>query len=134
MSKYVSTTDSSIGALLLDDGKLVIARKIDNLNVVEIIEDLEKVKELIDKITPVIGQIYRTLVDFFSSIINPFPSVIIQNGVSYRFTEQKAPWKAIDFVFYMSEDGEQIFKHEDSRMPRAKRELRKELKDYGYIK
>lgn len=138
MGKFVLTTDSSIGGYHHKDGKLVLFRKINDLNVVEVIEDIEKVKELIEKAAPLFGQIWQIIEDMFNSIIEPFPPVIKQDvdgeDIYYRYTEQKAKGKALDYVFYMSEDGHQIFKHEDARMPRAKKGLRYELKDYGYIK
>jgi len=138
MGKFVLTTDSSIGGYQHKDGKLVLFRKINDLNVVEVIEDIEKIKELIEAVAPVLGQIWQICVDIYMSIVEPFPPIIKQvvdnEDVYYRYTEQKARGKAIDFVFYMSDDGHQIFKHEDSRMPRAKKGLKEELKQYGYRK
>jgi len=134
--KFVNTTDDSIGGMLHPDGKLSVVTVIDGLQTVEIIEDLEKVKDLVDKAIPVIGQILKTLIDFFSSIVNPFPPVIKQGDKYFRFTMQKAPWSAIDKVFYMNDEdkNEIIFIHEAKQMSIARRELRKELKEYGYIK
>lgn len=134
--KFVNTTDDSIGGMLHPDGKLSVVKVIDGLNTVEIIEDIEKVKELVELSIPVIQEIIRALTNFFSSIVNPFPPVIIQNGKYYRWTMQKAPWAALDRVFYMNDEDKNdiIFYHEAKQMPAARRELRKELKDYGYIK
>ena len=134
--KFVNTKDDSVGGMLHPDGKLSVVNVVDGLKTVEIIEDLEKVKDLVDQAVPVIGQILRTLIDFFSSIVNPFPPVIVQNGKNFRFTMQKAPWGAIDKVFYMNDEdkNETIYIHEAKQMSVARRELRKELKEVGYTK
>ena len=49
---------------------------------------------------------------------------------------QKAPWGAIDKVFYIKYEykNETIFVHEAKQMSVARRELRKELKEVGYTK
>lgn len=134
--KYVNTTDESIGGMLHDDGKLSIVTLIDGLEKVEIIEDLEKVKDIIDTALPIATAILKALINAFSSIVNPFPVIITQNDEDFRFTEQRAPFSGIDRVFYMSEQDKEniIYLHEDKRMPRAKRELRLQLKELGYIK
>lgn len=134
--KFVNTKDESIGGMLHDDGKLSVVNIIDGIKTVEIIEDLEKVKELIDTALPVIDHILRTLVSFFSSIANPFPPVIKQGDKYFKFTMQKAPWEAIDKVFYMNDEdkNECIYIHEAKTMAAARRGLRLELKELGYIK
>jgi hypothetical protein len=134
--KFVNTKDDSVGGMLHDDGKLSVMNVIDGFKTVEIIEDLEKVKDLIDTSLPIIQEILRALQSFFSSIANPFPPVIKQNDNYYKFTMQKAPWEAIDKIFYMNDENKNdiIYVHEAKTMAAARRELRKELKGLGYIK
>jgi len=136
MAKYVATKDDdSIGAKLLDDETAVIAKMIDGRKVVEIIKGAEKVNEVIDKALPIVSEILQKLADFFNSIFHRFPTVIIMDGVSYVYTIQPSPFKGIDRVFYMSTEDKNdiLFLHEDPKLPRAKKELRKELKQFGYI-
>lgn len=132
MAKYVNTTDDSIGAKLLGDGKALVAREINGTKVVEIINETN---EIIDQVAPVVTQIINKLVDFFNSIFHRFPTVIVVEGMHYVFTEQKAPFKAIDKVFYLCEEDPnyRLFEHEAQNMPTAKRALRKELKSMGYM-
>lgn len=136
MAKYVNTKDDSLGARILSDDKIAVARIIDDRKVVEIIEGAEQIKQIIDTAIPILDHIIKALIDFFSSIFNPFPCVIVLDGQNYVFTEQKAPFKAIDRVFYMNQDEKNDIKFmfEAQHMPKAKRELRKELKSLGYIK
>lgn len=133
MAKYVKTTDDSIGGMLIDGERVVTATIIDGRKVVEI---LKATKEQLDQILPLASQIAQDLINFFNSIFQPFPCVIKLEGRSYVLTEQRAPWAAIDRVFYMNEADKNdiIFQHEAKAMPKAKRELRKELKTYGYAK
>ena len=133
--KFVNTTDDSIGGMLHPDGKLTVATVIDGVNAVEIIEDLEKVKDLVEGAAPIASKILQAIVNIFSSICQPFPPVIIQNGKHYRWTIQKAPWGAIDRMFYMEVDTKEvILYHEHKTIGGVRGELRKELKEYGYIK
>ena len=136
MAQYVNTTDDSLGARIISEDKIAVARVIEGKNVIEIIENAEMIKNLIDKALPILEHILKALIDFFSSLCNPFPTVIVVSGKNYVFTEQKAPFKAIDKVFYMNaEDGNDIIHmYEAPHMPKAKRELKKELKSLGYIK
>ena len=136
MTQYVNTTDDSLGARIISEDKIAVARVIDDSNVLEIIEDAEMIKNLIDKALPILEHVLKALIDFFSSVFNPFPTVIVVGGQNYVFTEQRAPFKAIDRVFYMNaEDGNDIlYMFEDKHMQKARRELRKELKSLGYLK
>jgi hypothetical protein len=129
---YVNTTDDSIGAKLLGNGKALVAREINGTKVVEIINETN---EIIDQVAPVLKQIINKLVDFFNSIFHRFPTVIKVEGKNYIFTIQPAPFKAIDKVFYLCEDDPnyRLFEHEGKNLPEAKRGLRKELKDLGYM-
>jgi len=133
--KLVNTKDDSKGGMLHPDGKLTVATVIDGVNAVEIIEDLDKVKDLIEGAAPIIGKALQAIINVFSSICQPFPPIILQNGKKYRWTIQKAPWGAIDRMFYMEEDTKEIIMyHEHKTIGGVRRELRKELKDYGYIR
>lgn len=140
MGKFVLTTDSSIGGYQHKNGNLVLFKKINDLNVVEVIEDIEKVKELIEKAAPILGQIWQTLVDLYMSIVEPFPPVISKvidgETVYYRFTEQRSRGKAIDFVFYMNtiDRNDVIYEHHHEYMPKAKKALKKQLREEGYKK
>lgn len=136
MAKYYNTTDDSIGAKELKEGTFVVARKIGGRNVIEIIDDVEKVAELIDKITPVLQQIVQALKDFFFNLIQRMPSTIIVNGNVYNYTIQPAPFNAIDKVFYLNDvDSEdRIFEFEHKHLGKAKDMLVKALKEEGYIK
>jgi len=133
MAKYVKTTDNSIGGMLIDGDKVVTATIIEGRKVVEI---LQATKEQLDNILPLASAIVKDLIDFFNSIFNPFPCVIKVDGGCYVLTEQRAPWAAIDRVFYMNqEDKNDIrFMHEAKTMPKAKAGLRKELKEIGFVK
>lgn len=134
--KYVSTKDDSIGARIISENKIAVARIIEGKRVIEIIEGAENIKNIIDKAIPIVQHILQALIDFFRSF-NPFPTVIVRDGKNFMFTQQFAPHKAIDAVFYMWQDGtecEIIFRYEAPHMQKAKRELKKELKSLGYIK
>jgi hypothetical protein len=132
MAKYVMTKDGSIGGKLVGDDKVLVATVIDGQKVVEIVEITS---DIIDQVAPVLTKIIRALQDFFNSVFHRFPTVIKVNGKNYVFTEQKAPFKAIDRVFYMNNEDKNdiLFKHEAQQMPQAKKELRKELKSMGYM-
>lgn len=135
MAKYYNTTDDSIGAVEIKEGVLVVARKIDNRTIIEIVEDAEQIASLIDKIAPVLQKIIQAIKDFFFNIIQRMPSTIIVDGNVYNYTIQPAPFKAIDRVFYMSElDGDRIFEYEHKHIGKAKRMLIQALKSEGYIK
>lgn len=134
--KYVSTTDDSIGARFINDEKIAVARVIEGKRVIEIIEDADKIKDIVDKVLPILEHILQALIDFFRSF-NPFHTVLVIDGRNYVYTEQKAPFKAIDSVFYMWQEGNECdirFRYEAPHMQKAKRELKKELKSLGYIK
>jgi len=133
--KYISTTDDSIGARIINENKIAVARLIQGKRVIEIIEDADQIKEIVDKAIPIVQHILQALIDFFRSF-NPFHTVIVIDGKNYIYTEQKAPFKAIDSVFYMNdEDKNDIkFRYDAIHMQKAKRELKKELKALGYIR
>jgi hypothetical protein len=133
--KYVSTTDDSLGARFINDDKIAVARLIEGKRVIEIIEDAEQIKGIIDKALPILQHILQALIDFFRSF-NPFHTVLVIDGKNYIYTEQKAPLKAIDSVFYMNDDDKNdiIFRYDAIHMQKAKKELKKELKTLGYIK
>jgi len=136
MIKYVNTKDDSIGARIINDEKIAVARVIEGKRVIEIIEDVDQIKDIVDKALPIVQHILQALIDFFRSF-NPFHTVIRVNDRDYVYTEQKAPFKAIDSVFYMWQEGNEcdiIFRYEAPHMQKAKRELKKELKSLGYIK
>lgn len=126
------TTDESLGAKLIGDGKALVAREVNGRKFVEIIEETS---DIIDKALPIVQHIIQQLVDFFNSVFCRFPTVIVLDGQNYIFTIQPSPFKGIDKVFYMNEEDKNdiIFEHEDTRLPRAKKELRKELKSLGYL-
>ena len=132
---YVSTTDDSLGARIISKDKIAVARIIEGKKVIEIIEGAEQIKDIIDAALPILQHILQDLIDFFRSF-NPFPTVIVIDGENYFYTEQKAPFKAIDKVFYMNDyDKNDVkFVYEAPHMQKAKRELKKELKALGYIK
>ena len=135
MIQYVNTKDDSLGARIINDDKIAVARIIEGKRVIEIIEDANQIKDIIDKALPILQHILQALIDFFRSF-NPFPTVIVVDGNNYFYTEQKAPFKALDSVFYMNNEDKNdiILRYESPYMPKAKRELKKELKDLGYIK
>lgn len=131
---YVKTKDDTIGAKWEKD-KLITAKIIEQRKVVELIEDPEIIKQIIDVSIPVIGELLSILISFFSSVLNPFPCIIAIEGKNYVLTMQKAPLKAIDKIFYMNEEDKNdiIFPFEGQTMQKAKNQLKKELKNLGYI-
>lgn len=133
MRKFVPTTDDSLGGMLIGDNKIVTATIIEGRKVVEI---LEATKEQLENILPLAATIIKQLREFFNSIFNRFPCVIKVGDIHYIFTEQKAPWKAIDKIFYMnSEDGnDKIMEFDATTMGAAKLQLFKALKERGYVK
>ncbi len=133
MRKFVATTDDSIGAELLGNGKARVAREIEGRKVVEIIEETS---DIIDEALPILQHIIQQLKDFFNAIFNRFPCVIVEKGNNYVFTEQRAPWKAIDRVFYMNADdgNDKIFEFEAPTIGKARNLLYKQLKQSRYVK
>lgn len=131
--QYVKTTDNSIGGLLIDGEKVVTATIENGRKIVEI---LTATQEQLDNILPIASAIVKKLIDFFGSIFQPFPCVIRIEGQNYIYTQQRAPWAAIDKVFYMNEEDKNIllFEHEAKTMPKANTGLRKQLKGLGYMK
>jgi hypothetical protein len=136
MAKYLSTKDDSIGAKELPNGKILVARKIEGRNVLEVLEDPQEIADIIDKILPVAQHIIQALKDFFNNIFQRFPSVIVERGNNYVFTLQPAPFKAIDKVFYMNADDptDRLYEFEHKHMGKAKNMLYKALKETGYLK
>ena len=132
MKQYVATKDDSIGGILLDNGKVLIAKKVNGRKVVEIIE---QTSDIIEKVLPIAKKIIAAIQDFLNSIFFRFPCVIVQDKKTYVFTMQPAPFKAIDRVFYMNEldRNDIIYLCEDERMVSAKASLRNTLKGLGYI-
>lgn len=132
MPKYVSTKDGSIGGKLLDNGKVLVATKVNGTKVVEIVE---LVDDIIDQTLPIARNILKALQDFFNDVLHRFPPVIKVAGIEYVFTVQPAPWKAIDRMFYQStlDANDQMFKHEGETKGECRKKLRKELKEYGYM-
>jgi hypothetical protein len=132
MARYVSTKDNSIGAKLIGNGKALIAKEINGDKVVEIISDTN---EVLGEILPALGEIARKIEDFILSLMMRFPEVIIFEGMHYVYTQQPKRFKGIDKVFYLCEEdpNQRMFEHEAERLPQAKRSLRKELKDLGYL-
>jgi len=130
--KFVPTTDNSIGGMLIEGNKVVTATIIDGRKVVEIIE---ATAEQLDNILPLAAKIIQQLKEFFRSLFNRFPCVIVEGGVSYVLTEQPAPWKGIDRVFYMSivDQNDCIYMEEAQSMTKAKNEMFKALKVKGYV-
>jgi len=130
--KFVATTDNSIGGMLIDGKKVVTATIIDGRKVVEIIE---ATAEQLENILPMLSSIVQQLKEFFRSIFNRFPCAIVEDGITYVLTEQPAPWKGIDRVFYMStiDKNDCIYMEEEPSMTKAKNELFKALKVKGYV-
>ena len=133
MSKYVKTTDNSIGGMLIDNERMVTATIENGKKVYEI---LTVTKDQLDNILPIASQIVKDLIGFFNDLFQPFPEVIKIGEERFILTEQRAAWAAIDRVFYMNVNDNNIhlYGHEAKTMPLAKRELRQELKELGYMK
>ena len=136
MAKFYNTTDDSIGAKELKNGKVLIARKIEGRNVLEILEDPQQIADILDKVLPVLKHIMQQLRDFFQSIFQRFPSVIRERDHNYIFTLQPCPGDGICKVFYMAQDDpyERIFECEHKYMGKAKSMLFKELKKANYVR
>ena len=130
--KFVATTDDSIGGMLIDGNKVVTATVIDGRKVVEIIEATE---DQLKNILPGLSSIYNQLKEFFMSLFNRFPCAIVEGGNTYILTEQPAPFKGIDRVFYMNDADKNdcIYMEEAVSMTKAKNELFKALKVKGYV-
>ena len=133
MAKYVMTKDGSIGGKLIGDDKVLVASKINGRTVVEIVE---VTADIIDQVAPVLTKIIRALQNFFNSIAPRFPCAIKVAEVEYTLTMQRTPFKGLDRIFYMNNENKEdvLYFHEAETMPQAKAALRKELKEYGYVK
>jgi hypothetical protein len=133
MAKFVSTKDDSLGGKVLDNGKVLVARKIDGRKVVEV---LDETADIIDKALPLAQHIIQALINFFNDIFQRFPHVIVVDGVNHVFTIQPARGiKANDRVFYQSTDdaNDVLFFKEAPTMGQAKKQLFQELKSKGYV-
>ena len=125
MGKYVNTTDESLGAKLLDNGKALVAREVNGKKVVEIID---QTSEILDQALPVLEEIIKKLINFFNSVFHRFPTVIVIDGQNFVFTQQPSPFKGIDKVFYLCEEDPHYreFEHEGKSMYLAKKGLKEE--------
>ena len=134
--KYYNTKDDSIGAKEIAEGKILVARKIEGRNVLEILEDPQEIADIVDKVLPVLQHVIQSLKDFFQNIFQRFPSVIREQGNNYVFTIQPAPFKAIDKVFYMNADDptDRKFEFEHKHLGKAKNMLYKALKAANYLR
>jgi hypothetical protein len=132
MAKYVATEGPSLGAKMISADKAVVATDVNGEKIVEIIEIGN---DVIQKAGPILAEAVQALKEFFMSLTFNLPTIIKVNDKHYEYTEQRKPWEGIDKIFYLciEDPNYRKFEHEGKTLAAARRSLRKELREIGYI-
>ena len=133
---YYETKDDTIAAKKVNADKYVSYTWIDGVKVAKVIEGIEDIDNFIGDVLPRVGNIFTKLIEFVKDFTNPFPTIIEKDHLTYRLTTQRAPFEAIDQVFYMCVEDRAIdflYHFQHKKMGKAKQALKKALKEDGII-